>query len=128
MTSSLPLIILQQHTALTLTVHGVLICGMESLSQVLKQSSNMYGRSGAGQSGASDANYPANVWKTGQTTDYYSSDDGKLQKGVAWPDPKFTDNGNRTVTDNLTGLTWLKDTNCFSSMAWQNALTTAGII
>lgn len=80
----------------------------------------------AGQSGASDANYPANVWKTGQTTDYYSSDDGKLQKGVAWPDPKFTDNGNGTVTDNLTGLTWLKDTNCFSSMAWQNALTTVG--
>lgn len=80
----------------------------------------------AGQAGIPDANYPANIWKTGQTTSYYSSDDGKLQKGVTWPDPRFTDNGNGTVTDNLTGMAWLKDTNCFSSMTWQNALTTVG--
>ena len=34
--------------------------------------------------------------------------DGKLQKGVTWPSPRFTDNTNGTVTDNLTGLIWLK--------------------
>ncbi|KJU83658.1 protein containing DUF1566, partial [Candidatus Magnetobacterium bavaricum] len=35
--------------------------------------------------------------------------DGDLKKGVAWPDPRFKDNGDKTVTDNLTGLVWTKD-------------------
>ncbi len=30
--------------------------------------------------------------------------DGNLQKGSIWPNPRFTDNGNGTVTDNLTAL------------------------
>lgn len=38
--------------------------------------------------------------------------DGALQTGVAWPAPRFTDNSNGTVTDNLTGLVWLRDANC----------------
>jgi hypothetical protein len=38
--------------------------------------------------------------------------DGALQKGVAWPVPRFTDNNNGTVTDNLTGLIWLKNASC----------------
>ncbi len=42
--------------------------------------------------------------KTGQTTSYGAGDDGNLQKGVAWPNPRFTDNKNGTVTDNLTNL------------------------
>ena len=37
--------------------------------------------------------------------------DGELQKGVS-TDPRFTDNGDGTVQDNLTGLIWLKDANC----------------
>jgi len=55
---------------------------------------------------------PARVAKTGQTTRYGARDDGQLRRGVAWPVPRFTDNGNGTVRDNLTGLTWLKDANC----------------
>lgn len=35
--------------------------------------------------------------------------DGELQAGVAWPTPRFTDNGNETVTDNLTQLVWTKN-------------------
>ena len=35
--------------------------------------------------------------------------DGQTGKGVPWPNPRFTDNGDGTVTDNLTGLMWLKD-------------------
>ncbi len=58
----------------------------------------------AGQSGSADPSYPSNIWKTGQTTSYYSGDDGDLQKGVSWPSPRFADNDNGTVTDNLTGL------------------------
>jgi hypothetical protein len=38
--------------------------------------------------------------------------DGEYRKVVAWPNPRFTDNGNGTVTDNLTGLIWLKDASC----------------
>ena len=48
--------------------------------------------------------------------------DGDLQKGVAWPDPRFTDNSNGTVTDNLTGLVWLKNANAFGTRTWANAL------
>ena len=66
---------------------------------------------------------PAPVARTGQTTSYAAGDDGALQKGVAWPNPRFTDNGNGTVTDNLTGLIWLKNANAFGTRAWTNALT-----
>jgi len=73
--------------------------------------------------------------KTGQTTCYDSSggqitctgtgQDGALQKGAAWPNPRFKDNGNGTVTDNLTGLIWLKNANCFGQVDWQSALNAA---
>ena len=55
--------------------------------------------------------------------------DGKLQKGVTWPSPRFTDNTNGTVTDNLTGLIWLKAANYKSTAGaagaatWTEALT-----
>ena len=62
---------------------------------------------------------PAPVQRTGQTTSYAAGDDGALQKGVAWPNPRFTDNSNGTVTDNLTGLIWLKNANCFASLNLQ---------
>lgn len=55
---------------------------------------------------------PSLVPKTGQTVSYEQDDDGDLEKGVTWPNPRFTDNGDGTVTDNLTGLIWLKDANC----------------
>ncbi len=63
--------------------------------------------------------------KTGQTALYATGDDGDLQKGVAWPSPRFTDNGDSTVKDNLTGLIWLQDANCDGVMAWSNALDQA---
>jgi len=63
--------------------------------------------------------------RTGQTTSYGAGDDGTLQEGVAWPSPRFTDNGDGTVMDNLTGLIWLKNANCFGNVAWTVALTDA---
>ena len=33
------------------------------------------------------------------------------------------DNGDGTVTDNLTGLIWLKNANCFGLRNWEQALT-----
>ena len=66
----------------------------------------------------------AQVPKTGQTTSYATGDDGYLQKGVSWPSPRFTDNLNGTVTDNLTGLIWLKNANCAGgTVDWATALS-----
>jgi len=66
---------------------------------------------------------PAPVWETGQKTSYYDGDDGDLERGVAWPSPRFADHGNGTVTDNLTGLMWTKNANLPNGyMNWQQAL------
>jgi hypothetical protein len=48
--------------------------------------------------------------------------DGDLRKGIIHPDPRFTDTGDGTITDNLTGLVWLKDANCSGAMTWQASL------
>jgi len=77
----------------------------------------------------------ARVEKTGQTISYGPRDDGKLRKGVAWPVPRFMDNANGTVRDNLTGLTWLRNANCsvfyaedtisYNGREWNSALLAA---
>jgi len=61
---------------------------------------------------------------TGQTASYATGDDGDLGKGVAWPNPRFTDNLDGTVTDNLTGLVWEQKTidNKSITYNWQEAL------
>ena len=43
---------------------------------------------------------------------------------MAWPNPRFTVS-NGTVTDNLTGLIWLKNANCFGFRTWTQALSDA---
>jgi len=78
--------------------------------------------------------------RTGQLTCYDASgtaiacigtgQDGDLQKGVAWPSPRFTANADTTVTDNLSGLVWTPDANTPGPVAcgpavvktWQGAL------
>jgi hypothetical protein len=67
----------------------------------------------------------APVPKTGQTTSSAAGDDGALQKGVAWPTPRFIDNLNGTVTDKLTGLVWMKNANAFGLQTWEQALSDA---
>ncbi len=44
--------------------------------------------------------------KTGETDSQLAGDDGDLETGTAWPEPRFTDHEDGTVTDNLTGLMW----------------------
>ena len=71
------------------------------------------------------------VEKSGQIISYSSGtggEDGDLQKGVAWPSPRFTDKGNGTVTDNLTKLIWLKNANAFGQRAWLQALSDANAL
>jgi hypothetical protein len=74
----------------------------------------------------------APVPQTGQTNCYDedgseiscagTGQDGEYQMGVTWPDPRFTDNGDGTVRDNLTGLIWLKNANCYGLKDWSEAL------
>lgn len=76
--------------------------------------------------------------QTGQTTCYGANgvaidcvdtgQAGDQQTGVSWPSPRFTDNANGTITDNLTGLIWLKDANCFGSASWANAISLANTL
>ena len=44
--------------------------------------------------------------------------------GLAWPDPRFANHADGTVTDNLTGLMWTQQINQLApyGMAWQDAL------
>jgi hypothetical protein len=39
--------------------------------------------------------------------------------------PRFTDNGDGTARDNLTGLIWLKNANCFGPRNWTTARSDA---
>jgi uncharacterized repeat protein (TIGR01451 family) len=74
-----------------------------------------------------------NLPQTGQTKCYDTAgaeipcggtgQDGEIQAGVPWPDPRFTDNGDGTMTDNLTGLMWTKNANLPGGYkTWQQAL------
>lgn len=67
----------------------------------------------------------APVPKTGQTTVYATGDDGSLQKGVPWPTPRFTNNQNGTVSDNLTGLIWMQNAGALGPTTWGQAITIA---
>ena len=65
----------------------------------------------------------SSIQKTCQTTSYVTGDDANSNKGVASPSPRFTDNSNGTVTDNLTGLIWLQNANVVGARTWADALT-----
>ena len=81
--------------------------------------------------------FPSPVPETGQTRCFDDAgieiicsgtgQDGDLRKGLKWPVPRLTDNGDGTVTDNLTGLIWLKNRFCgiFFPTTWLTALTLA---
>lgn len=72
----------------------------------------------------STSSFCAALWQTGQTVSYTAGDDGELRRGVSWPNPRFTDDGDGTVTDNLTSLIWLKDSNCLGVKTWLAAFDT----
>jgi Protein of unknown function (DUF1566) len=82
-----------------------------------------------------EAQPAAPVPQTGQTTCWDSGgsviacagtgQDGDIRAGVEWPNPRFTDNMDGTITDNLTHLIWLQDANCFGTRTWAQALDDA---
>ena len=69
---------------------------------------------------------------TGCTSGCYTSTtgtDGILQKGVAWPTPRFAvDTTGNCIIDRLTGLMWVRNLNSVNrgeSLPWTNALNIA---
>jgi hypothetical protein len=54
-----------------------------------------------------------------------SGQDAETQNGVSWPTPRFTANGDGTVTDNLTGLIWLENASAVPAGTWDSALAAA---
>lgn len=76
--------------------------------------------------------------KTGQTLCYDASgaeitctgtgQDGEKQTGLAWPAPRFTNNGDGTITDHLTDLVWLQNADCYNGIGWQAALDNAALL
>jgi len=65
--------------------------------------------------------------RTGQTVSYAAGDDGDLEKGFAII-PRYTNNGDGTVTDNATGLMWPQDWdgdggNSGNAATWADALS-----
>lgn len=99
----------------------------------------------AGNAGGKDS--AIKLPRTGQTACYDSSgdeiscaktgQDGDVQKGAAWPNPRFTANVDTAITDNLTGLVWAPNGNLMpkkdpdwqkqvltfeGAVTWQNAL------
>lgn len=91
--------------------------------------------------GATSTNYTVTVTKapgvlslprTGQVISYSTNDDGMIQRGVIWPDPRFTTASSGTgtvVNDNLTGLQWPQNAGTPTAvgctggvMDWQSAL------
>jgi hypothetical protein len=81
--------------------------------------------SGANFAAYDGTNPPVSVAATGQNASAVAGDDGALKKGVAWPETRFADNQDGTVTDSLTGLVWLKDAGCLGTAVWSDALAAA---
>ena len=48
--------------------------------------------------------------------------DGEFLAGIEPPNPRFTDNGDGTVTDNMTGLIWLRFATCIEEGLWEDAM------
>ena len=97
--------------------------GTTNLTQVDADLASGNIRAGVTIFGVTGAVY-ALVPKTGQKISYRAGDDGALQKGVAWPAPRFVvQPGSNTVLDNLTGLMWTLNANIISGQTnWDGAV------
>lgn len=77
---------------------------------------------------ADDGQVPCPVSKTGQTVSFRAGDDGDLETGVVWSNPRFTvmTNGAAvTVLDQLTGLEWVRAPHSLSGNSGAKSWTAA---
>jgi probable HAF family extracellular repeat protein len=120
------------HTATLLMNGEVLIVGGYNSTSGTLSSAELYGQ---GITGKGIIRLP----RTGQTRSWNSSgseipcagtgQDGDIQAGAAWPNPRFTP-GTGTeadcMVDNLTGLMWPKNANYFNGTKnWDDAIDSA---
>ena len=86
---------------------------------------------GVGQAPVSDSGQRTCYDPSGDTTSIIAcggtGQDGEVQAGADWPAPRFVDNQDGSVTDRLTGLTWLKDAGCLGPNDLNAALLSASI-
>ena len=97
---------------------------MHTLEEIyLKLDGLVPGAIGVGRTGLTQC------WDEGGTlTDCADTgQDGEYQAGVAVT-PRFTDNDDGTVRDNLTGLIWLKNANCFNTRTWTDGMSDANLL
>jgi len=67
--------------------------------------------------------------RTGVLESLHEGDDAFHGKGQPLPSPRFSDNGNGTVTDLLTGLVWLQDlADVATPLTWEEALRTCNAL
>ena len=78
--------------------------------------------------GGRSAGSPAMVAQTRQSRIFTAGDDGDLQLGVSWPVPRFSDHGDGTVSDHLTGLLWLDDAGCLDAANLGTAVSAAAAL
>jgi hypothetical protein len=57
-----------------------------------------------------------------------SGQDAATSFGAPLPATRFIDNHNGTLTDNLTGLVWLQNANCFAPQTWTEAVASIGTL
>ena len=60
--------------------------------------------------------------RTGQDYSFHHGDDGLIHAGWDWPNPRFSDNGDGTITDEMTYLVWLKNPGLLVATNWTGAL------
>ena len=75
---------------------------------------------GTGQDGEYEMGVDPVIEPTGGTEGAYNT--------PAWTGVRFTDNGDGTVTDNLTALIWLKNAGCIGLKTWAEALTSSNAL
>ena len=89
----------------------------------IKTNVTIFGIAGTLSTNVGGNTYSAAVPKTGQTNTYQAGDDGTYQKGVAWPNPRFTIQADSNcVLDNLTGLIWARNANLDGEKTWSAAI------
>jgi hypothetical protein len=50
------------------------------------------------------------------------TEDGNTPVGIGWPEPRFLDHKNGTITDNMTGLMWMKNGDISGLINYADAL------
>ena len=79
-----------------------------------------------GVEGSAETGGGGGVPKTGQTTSYADYDDGYYEKGLPTSGDHYTNNGDGTITDNVTGLEWVANPTAAGvggTYSWADAIT-----